>query len=200
MSFFSCKKSEVVEYPLNITIRGPYSQGDYSLLQDSFGLKSPLDIGESGVFYILGLQNVSADTLFIGVSYGVGHVSYSYLCFTYLENSYLIPGDRFLGGDDLIEWDTLKPKSEKRYFYYSWKKFEDCELMNFSLKVKSNYFDSLNQKLPICYNWVVPTPICLNHPMWFFTIEDGHFIPTPSVDVQRKLDRSSIKVKRLINN
>lgn len=187
-----------MEYPMELTIHGPYYKDDYDRLRDSFWLERAIDIKEANVFYILELLNTSTDTISIAVSKDIGNVCCHYLCFhTFEECNCLVQGKSSLGEYDLIEWDPLLPKETKRYFFYTWRKydmFNKCELINLSLDVKSEFFDSLNLENPVRYIWYGNTPVELRHPVFHFTIVDEHFIPAAPKNIQQELNKSRKKL------
>ncbi|MBK7335573.1 MAG: hypothetical protein IPJ00_05175 [Saprospirales bacterium] len=84
--FYSCHRIDM-EYPMELTIHGPYYKDDYDRLRDSFWLERAIDIKEANVFYILELLNTSTDTISIAVSKDIGNVCCHYLCFIPLRNA-----------------------------------------------------------------------------------------------------------------
>ena len=194
---FSCQKKDL-RYPVNLVVLGPYDNDQYQSLRDLLWLKKPIDLNKRGeVFFIAEVYNFSSDTVSIGTFETLGDIWLYDLCFKNIEDGCLLP--KPAGGiiEAFKKWDTLMPNSLKRYLYLPNYEFNECDLVELSLDVKSVFFDSLNQKKAIRYYLKGSAVFERNHPVFLFEVKNGSLVRVTDVDIQKELNRAVRKLRKL---
>lgn len=90
------------------------------------------------------------------------------------------------------------PHSTKRYLHYSLHPYNDCDYVQLLFDdLRSPFFDSLNLENPIHY-WVGGDQLIRRkHPVFLFRIDEGRFIPSASMDIQKEFGRTMREVERM---